>query len=383
MEMKTPWQIAALILSRLNGTITESESVQLDAWIESSPHHRDLANKIINEKNFEDYEKKCAEYNYSLKFKEFSRYMETRRRKRLFRRLARVAAVVIPLALSVFLWEYDRSDDQSLVGQNELITPGSFQALLTLPNGKVITLNDIAKETQIENGLALIQEDTLIYSLNSEDIESEYHTLDVPLGGEFILRLADGSKVWLNSGTQLRYPAHFSGGERKVFLKGEAYFEIARDTLCPFRVETEKQQLTVLGTSFCVRAYEDEHRVVTTLESGKVNISAYDKQMTLLPGFQSKVMDERIVMEKVNTSLYTAWHKGRFIFIDQSLEDILTTLSRWYNVSIFYTSSELEKLCFTGELQRYEDIRELLEKIEVLEKVKFEIKGRTIVVSRY
>lgn len=381
MEPKTPWQIVALIMARINGIITEKESVQLDAWLNSSLHNRALYEKIQDGSNFERYGEKYAEYDDSLKYKAFCHYMEVRKRKQLMKRWIYAAAVVVPLIVAFFLWE--RGGGETVVIAREQIKHGSTQALLTLSGGKVITLNDGVENVNIERVGVVVEKGTLIYSPDVSVAETEYHTIDIPRGGEYMLKLADGTRVWLNSGTHLRYPVRFNGQERRVFLEGEAFFEVYRDTAHPFIVTSGVQQLMVLGTSFCVRAYGDESCIMTTLESGKVNISAHNQQVVLLPGYQSKVVRGEIAVTKVNTSLYTAWYRGQFIFIDQSLEDILNTLSRWYNMEVFYTDPKLKELHFTGELRRYGDIRELLDKIGTLEKVKFEIKDRAVTVSEY
>lgn len=381
METKTPWQIVALIMARINGIITEEESVQLDAWLDSSLHNRALYEKILDGRNLERYREKYVKYDNSLKYNAFCHYMEVCKRKQFIKRWIYAAAVVVPLAIAFFLWEGRR--DETVVIAEKQITHGSSQALLTLSGGQIIALNDGMENVDIERSGMLVEKDTLIYSPDVSVTETEYHTIDIPRGGEYILKLADGTRVWLNSGTRLRYPVCFNGQDRRVFLKGEAYFEVYRDTAHPFIVESGAQQLMVLGTSFCVRAYEDESCIMTTLESGKVNINVHNRQIILLPGYQSKVVRGEIAVEKVNTSLYTAWHRGQFIFMNQSLEDILNTLSRWYNLEVFYTNPKLKGLHFTGELHRYDDINELLDKIGALEKVRFEINDRTVTVSEY
>ena len=175
----------------------------------------------------------------------------------------------------------------------------------------------------------------------------------------------------------------FTEKQRQVFLKGEAYFEVAPDSLHPFIVKTEQQNLRVLGTSFAIRAYANESVVLTTLETGKVNIHSKGQEVILNPGEQSCLKGGNLTVAKVNTALFTAWHKGIFIFQDQPLENILNTLARWYNIDIFYTNENLQNIHFTGELKRYDRIQDFLCKLEILEKVRFTIKGRTVTVSTY
>ena len=198
-----------------------------------------------------------------------------------------------------------------------------------------------------------------------------------------VITLPDQTKVTLNRYSSLTYPDRFKEDRREVQLQGEAYFEVAPDSLHPFIVKTEQQNLRVLGTSFAIRAYANESVVLTTLETGKVNIHSKGQEVILTPGEQSCLKDGNLTVAKVNTTLFTAWHKGIFIFQDQPLENILNTLARWYNIDIFYTNENLKDIHFTGELKRYDRIQDFLCKLEILEKVRFTIKGRTVTVSTY
>ena len=195
--------------------------------------------------------------------------------------------------------------------------------------------------------------------------------------------LSDGTKVWLNSESELKYASEFVGEERRVYLTGEAYFEVAHNPNKPFFVEAKNLLIQVLGTSFGVRVYKDEDYALTTLEEGQVNIHTATSSVTLKPGEQAKLHDNEITVNKVNTCSYTAWRNGKYIFINESLGNIMKTLARWYDINIFYTSSKLEQIQFTGELIRYKNIEELLSKFEILEKVKFEIRNNTITIKEY
>lgn len=382
MDKKIPWEIADLMVAKLNDSISQEESEQLEQWVNASKEHRLLYDRWLEGKDFLMFKAQCAEHDYSLQYHDFCQHVVSMRRRKWLRRWSVAAAVImIPFVLSY--WFYFQNETGQVVSQNDNILPGQFQALLTLPNGNTITLARNKGEIEVGNTTAIIQEDTLTYHIQEGVSADQFHMISIPRGGEYILKLSDGSRIWLNSETELRYPPVFTGKERKVFLKGEAYFEVAHDSLHPFMVETGVQMLTVLGTSFSIRAYTDEHAIVTTLEAGKVDIKAHDQQVILTPGYQSNLSDGHIEVARVNTSLYTAWHKGIFIFEDQPLKEILNTLSRWYNIEVFYASPELENIRFTGELLRYDQIQEFLEKIQVLEKVKFAIKGRTVIVSKY
>lgn len=227
------------------------------------------------------------------------------------------------------------SEQKNIPIQSTEIIPGTYQAVLTLSNGQDIFLSPITEKNKLEATTATLEGNTLVYPKTDTTTAPAYHKITIPRGGEYILRLADGTRVWLNSETELEYPVVFTEKQRQVFLKGEAYFEVAPDSLHPFIVKTEQQNLRVLGTSFAIRAYANESVVLTTLETGKVNIHSKGQEVILTPGEQSCLKDGNLTVAKVNTTLFTAWHKGIFIFQDQPLENILNTLARWYNIDIF------------------------------------------------
>jgi len=168
-----------------------------------------------------------------------------------------------------------------------------------------------------------------------------------------------------------------------VSLKGEAYFEVTHDEQKPFIVTSGEQRVRVLGTSFAVQAYDDGTPLLTTLEEGSVEVAYENKRVVLVPGEQVLVSNDTMSVRGVNTFEYTAWRSGVFIFVDMPLVQIMNTLSKWYNINVFYASSSLGNIRFTGELRRYADIEELLHKFEVLEKVKFQINNRTVIISEY
>lgn len=379
-DNRIPWKIANLIVARLSGTSTEDDEHKLDEWLEASPRHRLLYQKVSEKNHLELFLQRMAEHDSRAKYEKFRLHMAASRRRRWGRRWGSVAAVLIPIVVYIGIYTLRNTEDTH---KEQYILPGQYQAILTLPGGESIPLAEGNKDGKLQHTNAFLFKDTLTYRKDFDRTRKEYHRITIPRGGEYMLKLSDGTMVWLNSETELRYPSVFVGEQREVFLKGEAYFEVTHDSLHPFVVETGKQKVTVLGTSFGIRAYEDTDDVLTTLEAGKVRVDGENQSTVLKPGDQARYKNGQIMVEKVNTSEYTAWHKGIFIFIDRPLEEILNTLSRWYNIEVFYTSATFKQIRFTGELQRYGDIRELLDRIEKLEKVRFEFRGRTVTVSGY
>lgn len=383
MDYTFLYRIAGWILQELGGTLSEEEQKQLDEWKALSPENKALYEKIREQKNFDAYQQRYAQHTCQQKYREFQKIYKRRYRNLWIKRLKYVAVFLLPFLMSWWLLWHNGKKQQGNTPDMESILPGKPMAVLTLPNGQRIQLGRQENNLEIGNGIAVSCMDTLAYIHPVGIAEMEYHTIAIPAGGEYILRLADGTHVWLNSETEIRYPASFEDGERKVFLKGEAYFEVIPDTLHPFVVVAGPQELTVLGTSFCIRAYEDEDKIATTLETGKVQLRTENHQTHLSPGQQAIVTSGNIQVQSVNTYLYTGWRKGKFIFGDQSLKEIFQTLKRWYNIEVTYATPELEDMHFTGELRRYNDIREFLDKMEVLEKVRFVLKGKTVIIQKY
>jgi len=195
--------------------------------------------------------------------------------------------------------------------------------------------------------------------------------------------LPDGTKVWLNSSTELTYTVPFSGDERRVRLKGEAYFEVAQNKEKPFIVETDYQDVEVLGTHFNISAYPDDSNVFTTLVEGKVKVNSNANKQVKLLGYL--LPNDQLVLNKknngvykldVDTYLYTAWKDGRFAFKNESMESFFKKISRYYNVDVIIMDNSVKKINFTGDLPRYDDITKILNIIEAEMSVHIEIKEK-------
>ena len=226
-------------------------------------------------------------------------------------------------------------------------------------------------------------QDSLVCYAGQDTRPVEHHVLRVPRGGEYVLALADGTKVWLNAETELHYPSRFEGAERLVRVVGEAYFQVTKNDSCPFIVEAGEVAVRVTGTEFNVMAYAGHDRVETTLVRGGVDVTAGNAGQRLTPGMQAVYFKEagRLESREVDTWLYTSWKEGIFEFRDLSLGEIADQLERWYDVEFFIQHSSLEELRFTGNLPKYENLEEVLRKLEQTTYITFTQNGRTVVVS--
>ena len=297
-----------------------------------------------------------------------------------------IAAASIVIFLGIWQGIKESSLPLECEAMNQ-IEPGRSMAVVTMAGGKRIRLERNSLQVREEDGTMLhVAEGKLTYSPTSEDTISLLNTLNVPRGGEYNLILSDGTEVWLNAETEITFPVKFSGNFREIALKGEAYFEVRSDSLHPFIVKTSKGKIRVLGTSFNVRDYGNENETVTTLVSGKVLYSSKitnEEKLTLLPGFQVVDRGEgQPELRKVDLLFYTGWRDGKYVFEDTSLEDIMNTLERWYDIEVFYVTLEVKKLRFTGDLERYKSISIFLNLIETGGDVKFNVKGKKVWIEK-
>lgn len=375
-------KISKLLIAYKTQSINPQEEEQLLTWRKEKFENEELFQKINQIDGFEQFRKQYEEHDYNPKFLLLKQRIKENKHKRVIGHLSYAA---VSLAFIFAIWGIVQFQKQRTPPtEYSSIMPGSSKAILTIGEDKTIYIETDSNTSihKIDTNI-FIQHNTLQYTKTTQATDIKTHKLKIPRGGEFFVRLSDGTKAWLNSESELKYASKFEGKERHVYLTGEAYFEVSHDPNKPFFVESKNLQIQVLGTSFGVRAYKDEDYALTTLEKGSVNINTATSSVTLKPGEQAKLHDNEITVNKVNTHTFTAWRHGKYIFINEPLGDIMKTLARWYDVNIFYTSSKLEQIPFTGELIRYKNIEELLRKFEILEKVKFEIKDNTVTIKEY
>lgn len=261
------------------------------------------------------------------------------------------------------------------------IPAGSNKAYLTLANGKKLVLTNSANGKLAEEaGIKITKtaDGQLVYTVADQGKKgiAGYNRIETPRGGQYQLNLPDGTKIWLNSASSLKYPVSFAAlKERRVELSGEAYFEVAKDKIHPFIVKSGRQQVQVLGTHFDVNAYPDEQLIKTTLLEGSVKLN---EQVILKPGEQSSLTGEKFNVKQVNVNDAIDWKNGEFVFTNESLTSILKKVSRWYDVEIKYVHTPVSVPTFTGSVSRSENISGVLKMLEETSNVRFSIEGRLI-----
>ena len=378
---------ARLILKYRQNSLSEAESRELQEWLSRSAEHQEIFDKICADAFLEERRQQARMFRADKGFNRFARELHFKPRNRRFLWYWSAAACVLVIGVCVaILSTMDRElpVDQGLV----LAAKGYPQARLTLADGKTFEFRGERYDSLQLNGAKVVASgDRIEYTAIPGAGKAEYNMLEVPRKGEFFIRLSDGTKVWLNSETTLRYPVVFTEKERVVYVQGEAFFDVHKDTLRPFIVKMEKRgRVLVTGTSFNVRSYPDEQGSEITLVSGKVELTNDRKQtLSLIPGEQGCIEsdDHNLVKHDVNVNLYTSWREGRFVFKEQPLEEIMKTISRWYDVEVSFADERVKGATFSGNLQRYTDFGKILQMLEAIKIARFEIKGNHISINEY
>ncbi|TBO41926.1 FecR family protein [Pedobacter kyonggii] len=270
------------------------------------------------------------------------------------------------------------------------VAPGKNKAILTLADGRKISLSDaIAGNIAKEAGISITKtaDGQLVYTVvGSENAnDTRLNTISTPNGGEWQIQLPDGSTVWLNAASSIQYSLNIgTAKQRLVKLDGEAYFEVAKNAVHPFIVETDKQAVEVLGTHFNINSYKDEKVTKTTLLEGSVRVShnTTNESEVLKPGEQSLVSVAGITVKEVAVDEAIAWKNGYFMFNNERQESILRKIARWYNVEIEYADQDAKEVMYYGTVSRFEKISKVLRKFEQTGEVRFDIKGNKVIVYK-
>lgn len=376
------WEI---IYRKIHGGLSASEEEDFRQWLNASSRHKEFYDKAIR------YYKKREAADLSIERSvnpgvELMEKLDRRNKTiRLHKILQYAALIFIPLVIgSLFIFKpktdisitkTSKKTDKKLNGDKVVLITSSGKAY-ELESGTELPIEEergVKIQKYLKSGLKYEKQPT------SNNKTPVYNTLKTAKSGDFQVELADGTIVYLNCNSELRYPVAFGAGDRKVQLKGEAYFDVRKNGQ-PFIVDVDKMAVEVMGTRFNVMAYGDESAIKTTLVSGKVKVKVKDgnsftKELLLSPGQQASLAKSNGILDKkeVDTELYTSWINGYFRFEDQRMEDMMRTISRWYGVEVYYQEPDLKNRRLTGKLYRFENfsvITNLLEKISGVEIVK-------------
>jgi len=352
------------------GKITKEEQLKLDEWKNASDDNRNLYERICSDEVMRDKIRLYTNSNVQIAFDSFVRRREKRNiRRHLTVRISRYAAI-IALPLFIVLFYFQREETEELPKQ-----PGKMEVVkknapvLTLSNGEQMALYNQDLTLNEENGVRITMktEGGMQYSMSdSMKTEMIYNTLTTPSQCDFSFTLADGTRVWLNARSSLRYPVAFTGNERVVYAEGEIYLEVAKDRKHPFFVVLNGMKVEVLGTSFNINSYADDGFAEVTLVEGRVATYVGKERYNLQPGRQLRWDKEKqdINIKVVNVEDYIAWKSGQYIFKGRALSEVAKVLQRWYDVDIVFESEECAKVVYTGVIYKEENFDAFVQRLK-------------------
>jgi transmembrane sensor len=396
-KMYTLFNIARLIAKEKSEKLSDSENSILKQWLTENDKNKTLYQKMKNNEFLSEEIRELknidAHKAYRKAFRIIVKESRQLERFRLVRTYMKYAAVIALLVIpSYFILRHIQLPKVITVAQSNIL-PGRQKAILiTSTNQQIILDSATHKQIQINESASIFQNgSTLSYTAGDSTRitakEIAYNTLITPLGGEYSVVLSDGTEVMLNAGSGLKYPVVFAGHTREVILEGEAFFKVAKSHNVPFIVKTNKVNTIVYGTVFDVSAYNDDAFVQTTLVEGSVGISVNGNQpeqdVKLAPGQQFNYHKDTRASEtkEVNASQFVAWTNRMFVFENEPIENILKTMSRWYNFSYEFENESLKIQRFTISIGRYDHVSKILDLIAASSNLKFAAKENTIIVD--
>lgn len=354
------------------------ERKTIELWIEKSPHNRAVFEELQNQdkvaQNLVDFDIAQSRTEDSLQM--LHTLLDRRKSASHWKRWLVAAAILFAVSISITLYFQNRNSGPAITASASVedILPGKDQATLTFDDGKTIELSHQA--VTVDGDAILYADGTKVASTTMK-----YATLSTPRKGQYKITLADGTRVWLNAESSIKYPAQFAQDKRMVELKGEGYFEVAHDKARPFIVTAGGQEVKVLGTRFNVNAYNNEPHILTTLVEGSVQLSdiAHKTTMLLKPSQQAIFTSTsgRFDVNTLDTEPYTAWTENEFSFQGASMGEVLRQLERWYDIDVDYDTVPTD-MEVTASLKRNKKLSSVLQILEKATDIHFEMKGRRL-----
>lgn len=377
--------ISRLIALSLLDKLDTRQEKELEDWLAQSASHRDFYQKVCAQQDLARRQSLRETIDVEAAIRKFDSRTPSPVHgwsKRLLTGI-KAAAVVIVILGTFFLYRQQHPDGMKRIAQAD-IRPGGSKAVLVLEDGREMQLGTSdTLALKFQKGIQLTGKgEKLIYQPTESKSSPVYNELRVPRGGEYKIVLSDGTFIHLNSGTVLRYPIAFGKKQREVILSGEAYFEVAKDTLHPFIVRCREYEVKVLGTAFNISAYEEDEWSATTLLEGHVHIRHQGRQIDLLPGNKAIVTAQGASVTVVDGEDDISWTKDFFSFQQEPLDQIFKKMARWYDVEFTYGSAEIRDYRFSGYIPRYEGIQFVFQIMQQAAPICFEQDGRHIKILK-
>jgi len=381
------WEEIQERAARMVGFLVKKERIGLDGSIEKPGKEELYGLEKFKDSNiiYENLSQR-EQYDYRRAFLKLNRRNAVRKVLRYSAAAASAAIFIGGILFAGYEYVWSPLANDTSVADYSNIKPIEKRARLILADGMEVDIKAVGEAVVEQNGKKIvIGAQGVNYEVDSQEsgivTKNIYNSLEIPRGGEYSLTLADGTRVWMNADSKLKYPISFVEDRRVVYLEGEAYFEVAKNASKPFIVSTLSGDITVLGTHFNVKSYSDESAIYTTLVEGSVSFKgSAGKETILSPGEQLAFYPAKGVQElkQVNVNNYVGWKNNLFQFEELSLEDIMKTLARWYDVTVSYENEELKQLIFSGNLDKYNNIESFLKLFEVGAKIEFKVDNRHI-----
>jgi len=393
IDFSNAQRIVYLVSRYIDGTIDFAQLQELDEWRKTAKENEVLFQQLIDQEKQKAAIERMQAYDSPASLEKIKSLITASKEqqatyKTLWAKLLVAASVIAVIGISVFMYQRKPISQQtaSLKPHPTFVAPGSDKAVLVLANGKKVLLTKQASGViAVQAGVQVSNSKNgqLVYTGNlkatNNNMNIAFNTIETPRGGKYQLQLPDGTKVWLNAASSLRYPVAFSGSTRDVELTGEAYFEVAKDKTKPFTVNASSQKVTVLGTHFNINAYKDEPRIATTLLEGSVKVTYGESHALLVPGQQSSLRGEQLTVAKTDTYLATAWKDGKLAFLRTDLKTVLRQISRWYNIDVEYIG-KTPQFSISGDVSRDADLSAMLRILEIYD-VHFTQQGRKLIIT--
>lgn len=373
-------KLEEIIMKQLaSETLSEDEKVCFEEWFKNPSHQKYFRELLKFRSGVMAYSVKD---NVDRK-KAWNKVRPVRKISRVRQVLKYAAILLLPLCVGLLLFTREQEKVQTVYVE-PAVKPGGKLAVLTLSTGKQVELaGDVSAISEQGAEISTSTDNELVYKQveNRMPVNEVYNTITIPRGGEYKLVLADGTTVWLNSDSYIRFPVTFSGDKRQVELRGEAYFEVAKNMEKPFIVRINDYDICVTGTQFNVRDYSNES-VVTTLVEGSIQLERGKQIQKLVPGQQALLVNGRWIIKEVDVTDFIGWREGAFNFKEVCLENIINELARWYDFDVYYQNAEVKNYHFTAWFRRNASIEEVIEVLEKTKKIQMRLDGKTLIVQK-
>ena len=385
-KIKEALSLSQGISDIISGQADAENQHTVDSWIAENERNKDLFDKICSE---DTMQKKIHNYKNSDAEQAFDKFLKARTQRSKRRILYRVLSGAATIALCLGLWtlvQLQKQKTQPLqvaTTEQHATDISENKPVLTLGDGTQMNVwGDNLHFKETEKGQKIMLGDSLLSQRDDSTTTESYNTLEVPAMCDFHFTLSDGTKVWMNAASTLKYPTKFAADSRTIFASGEIYLEVAKDAKRPFYVAIDGITIKVLGTSFNIRAYENENDTKVTLIEGKIAAQTNDKEYTLTPGKQlkrGKTFGD-VGIRTVDPTEIIAWTKGYYVFKKSRLQDVATTLQNWYGVTIMMTSEISSTTTYTGVVNKKESLDVFLRRLEEVSNVRCSRNGKFVTI---